>query len=121
MEWTTEQTRDAAQRRLRKEAARQAALADRRDAARAHARELAQEIGAADQTVARIWGFGSTFDHRLRYSESSDIDLAVEGGSLAAWKIAERSPWKVDWVELDDQDRSMVNAIISDGVLLYER
>ncbi len=121
MEWTAEQTRDAAQRRLKKEAARQAALADRRESARAHARELAQEIAAADPSVVRIWGFGSTFDHRLRFSESSDIDLAVEGGSLTAWKIAERSSWKVDWVELDDQDRSMVNAIISDGVLLYER
>lgn len=121
MEWSARQIHEAAQRRLRKEARRQAVLEERRVAARAHAQELARAIAAADPTVRRIWGFGSTFDNRLRFRESSDIDLAVEGGSLVAWQITQRSPWKVDWVELDDQDGSMVCSITTSGVVLYER
>ncbi len=121
MEWTAEQIRDAAQRRLRKDEQRQAMLEERRMAARAHAMKLVQAIAAADPTVRRVWGFGSTFDERLRFRESSDIDLAVEGGSLVAWQITQRSPWKVDWVELDDQDESMVRSITTSGVVLYER
>lgn len=121
MGWTAEQIHEAAQRRLRKETQRQAMLEERRTAARAHAQELAQAIAAADPTVRRIWGFGSAFDTRLRFRESSDIDLAVEGGSLTAWQITQRSPWKIDWIELDDQDESMVRSITTDGVVLYER
>ena len=121
MGWTAEQIHEAAQRRLRKEARRRAMLEERRTAARAHAQELAQAIAAADPTVRRIWGFGSAFDTRLRFRESSDIDLAVEGGSLTAWQITQRSPWKIDWIELDDQDESMVRSITIDGVVLYER
>lgn len=81
----------AAQRRLRKEAQRQAMLQERRAAARAHAEELARKIASADPTVRRIWGFGSTFDVRLRFREYSDIDLAVEGGEIIAWQISQRS------------------------------
>ncbi|MFP4430992.1 MAG: hypothetical protein ACLFPV_07065 [Spirochaetaceae bacterium] len=121
VEWTAEQIHYAAQRRLKKDAQRKAWLEERRAAARAHAKELVQAIVAADPTVRRIWGFGSTFDERLRFRESSDIDLAVEGGSLAAWQTSQRSPWKVDWVELDDQDESMIRSITTSGVVLYER
>lgn len=93
----------------------------RRAEARAHAEELCREIGEADKSVKRIWGFGSAFDNRLPFRESSDIDLAVEGGSTRAWKISQRSPWEVDWVELSDQPESMVTAIVDSGMLLYER
>jgi predicted nucleotidyltransferase len=121
MGWTAEQTHEAAQRRLRKEAQRQTMLEERRAAARAHAQELARAIAEADPTVRRIWGFGSTFDNRLRFRETSDIDMAAEGGSLSAWQIAQRSSWKVDWVELDDQDETMVRSVTTSGVVLYER
>ena len=121
MRWTAEQTHEAARRRLKKEERRQAMLQERRLAARSHAHTIAQEIAWADPTVRRIWGFGSTFDTRLRFRESSDIDLAVEGGSLLAWRIAQRSPWSIDWVELDDQDESMVRSVTTSGVVLYER
>ncbi len=96
-------------------------MEQRRAAARAHAEELAREIGRADESVERIWGFGSAFDTRLAFRRSSDIDLAVEGGSTRAWKISRQSPWKVDWVELSDQPESMVRAIVESGVVLYER
>ena len=119
--WTREQTREVARNRLKKERRRQAALKDRRDRAQQHARELAVQIAAADDSVRRIWGFGSTFDQALPYRQTSDIDLACEGGDIRAWKTAQASPWDVDWVELDDQEASMVQSVTSRGVLLYER
>ena len=119
--WTSEQTREAAQRRLRKEGVRRMELEERRAAARRYATELAQQIGAADTTVRRIWGFGSVFDQRLGFRAGSDIDLAVEGGSIVAWKMSRQSEWKVDWVELGEQDESMVQSIMNSGVVLYER
>jgi len=61
------------------------------------------------------------FDQRLRFRADSDIDLAVEGGSLRAWKMSQQSEWRIDWVELDDQDASMADSIRSSGVVLYER
>ncbi|TVR94507.1 MAG: hypothetical protein EA428_00320 [Spirochaetaceae bacterium] len=121
MNWTAEDTREVAQRRLKKEAVRAAALEQRRSAAHEHAAKLAQEIGAADTTVRRIWGFGSVFDRRLRFREGSDIDLAVEGGSIVAWKMSQQSDWKIDWVELEEQDDSMLRSVQSAGVVLYER
>ena len=121
MDWTAEDTREVARRRLKKEAERQHALEQRRIAAQAHATQLAQEIGEADATVRRIWGFGSVFDQRLNFREGSDIDLAVQGGSLRAWKLAQQSEWQIDWVELDDQDESMARSIQASGVVLYER
>lgn len=119
--WTKADTEEVARRRLRKYARYEAEMERRREEARAHAQELATEIGEADESVKRIWGFGSAFDSRLPFRERSDIDLAVEGGSTLAWKISQRSRWKVDWIELSDQRESMVKAIVESGVLLYER
>jgi predicted nucleotidyltransferase len=87
----------------------------RREEARAHPQELAAEICEADESVKRIWSFGSAFDSRLPFRERSDIDLAVEEGSTLAWKISQRSRWKVDWIELSDQRESMVKAIVELG------
>ncbi len=121
VDWTVEQTREVAKRRLEKEARRAAALEERRQAAKVFAVELAQEIGACDHSVKKVWGFGSVFDPRLRFRSSSDIDLAVEGGSLIAWKITQSAAWDVDLVDLHEQDESMVESITASGVLLYER
>ncbi len=121
VDWTAEQTREVAKRRLKKEARRAAALEERRQAAKVFAEELAQEIAAGDSSVKKVWGFGSVFDPRLRFRFSSDIDLAVEGGSLIAWKITQSAPWNVDLVALHEQDESMVESITASGVLLYER
>lgn len=91
MNWTAEQTREPAQRRLKKDAARRTELEERRAAACRHATELAQQIGA------------------------------VEVGSIVAWKMSMQSEWKVDWVELGEQDESMVQSIMTSGLVLYER
>jgi hypothetical protein len=82
--WTPEQTREAARRRLKREKERDAALKARRDEARRVARELVKRIVDEDESVRRIWGFGSTFDDLMPYHEHSDIDLAVEGGDIRA-------------------------------------
>ena len=121
MPWTSEQTRTVARRRLRKAAERTQELEKRRLEARTHAEALAEEIGAADTTVRRIWGFGSVFDERLPFRASSDIDLAVEGGSILAWKLSQRTLWDVDWVDLSEQSESIVKAIKTTGMILYER
>lgn len=119
--WTTEQTREAARRRLMKDQERSRELEKRRREARAHAEDLARQIGEHDATVQRIWGFGSVFDTRLPYRASSDIDLAVEGGTTLAWKMSQRTPWDVDWVELSEQPDSFAAPIRETGALLYER
>ena len=119
--WSAEQTRDAARRRRARHAELEEELAKRRTEARKHGEELAQAIAERDAGVTKIFGFGSAFDERLPFRFSSDIDLAVMGAGIVGWKIAEQSPWKVDFVELEDQDQSMVDAITTSGVVLYER
>jgi predicted nucleotidyltransferase len=119
--WSAEQTRETARRRLVREAEREQELVARRAAAREHAEELARTIAKQDSNVTRIVGFGSTFDERLPFTYFSDIDLAVAGGTIIGWKIAEQSPWKVDFVELEHQEQTMVDAILASGVVLYER
>ncbi len=79
------------------------------------------QIQKGSTTVGRIWGFGSTFDNRLRFREPSFVDRVVEGYSLISWQITRRSPWKIDWVKLDDQEESMVRSITTGGVVLCER
>ncbi len=121
MAWTREDTREVARRRKKKAAERTRRLEERRKEARAHAEVLVKMIAEQDTTVVRVWGFGSVFDERLPFRSSSDIDLAVEGGTILAWKLSQRSPWSVDWVELADQHESIVRAVKENGVLLYER
>jgi len=119
--WSAEQTRRAARQRIAREAERDRDLAERRKEARTHGTELARKIAEYDPQVTKIVGFGSVFDERLPFTFRSDIDLAVAGGTIIGWKIAEQSPWDVDFVELEDQDKSMVDAILASGVVLYER
>ncbi|MEX2444283.1 MAG: hypothetical protein WD492_11790 [Alkalispirochaeta sp.] len=119
--WSAEKTREAARLRGERDAEREKELAMRRTEARQHGEELARSIAERDKGVVRIIGFGSAFDERLPFRFSSDIDLAVMGGTIIGWKITEQSPWKVDYVELEDQEQSMVDAITAAGVVLYER
>jgi predicted nucleotidyltransferase len=88
--WSAEQTRAVARRRLAREAERERELTERRTEARTHGEELARSIAEHDKGVTRIIGFGSAFDDRLPFTFSSDIDLAVMGGTIVGWKIAEQ-------------------------------
>lgn len=119
--WSAEKTREAARLRRTRDAAREEELANRRVEARKHGEELARSIATRDKGVVKIIGFGSAFDERLPFRFSSDIDLAVMGGTIIGWKIAEQSTWKVDYVELEEQEQSMIDAITASGVVLYER
>lgn len=121
MSWTRQQTEDVARRRLNAAAARESHLEARRQEAREYAGVLAARIAEADPTVTRIWGFGSVFELRQPFREDSDIDLAVEGGGLAAWKVSQSTAWRIDWVELHQQDESFVQAVRGRGVVIYER
>ncbi len=56
----------------------------RRAEARTHAEELARRIADVDESVVRIWGFGSVFDTRLPFRESSGIDLSDQAESMMA-------------------------------------
>lgn len=91
--WSAEQTREAARRRLVRQAERERELVARRAAAREHAEELARTIVEQDSNVTRIVGFGSTFDERLPFTYFSDIDLAVAGGTIIGWKMTPSS-WR---------------------------
>lgn len=68
----------AADRLRRIERRKRTELETRRDAARVWAREITPLLVAADPTVRRIIGFGSTFEVWRSYRMNSDIDLAVE-------------------------------------------
>jgi broad specificity phosphatase PhoE len=65
----------AAERIRRKRKQREAALAARRERAQAFAKTLAEELGAADESLREVFGFGSTFETWRSYREDSDIDL----------------------------------------------
>ena len=121
MSWTKQQTEEVARRRLGLAATRKKLLEARRREARKYAYGLATQIAEADPTVTRIWGFGSVFEPRQSFRKDSDIDLAVEGGSLAAWRLSQASSWKIDWLELDQQDKAFAQAVKNRGVIIFER
>ncbi len=94
----------------------------RRREARVWASQLAATLGAADPTVEKIVGFGSTFETWRRYREDSDIDLGVVGGDrqrLSA--LVPPGPFEVSLVELDLQPESFTAPVLQNGVVLYER
>jgi len=115
MSWSKQQTEEVARRRLGLAATREKLLEARRREAREYAYGLAAQIAEADPTVTRIWGFGSVFEPRQPFRKDSDIDLAVEGGSLAAWRLSQASSWKIDWLELDQQDKAFAQAVRTVG------
>ena len=98
---------DEAARIINKENARQEAFAAKqRKEAQKEGRRIAEAIKEADPEVREIWGFGSTFEEDRPYRLNSDIDLAVEGGDiLKAWRIADKSGFKVDVVDISANDR----------------
>jgi hypothetical protein len=121
MAWTREQSEEAARLRTARHTAREERLRARREQGRREAERLAREIGAADPSVMTIWGFGSVFEKWRNFREDSDLDLAAEGGTSKAWKISQTSDWKVDWVELENQDPDFAEQIRKKGTVLYER
>ncbi len=57
--------------------------------------------------IVQVWGFGSVFEEGRSISEKSDIDLAIVGGDLLkAVSLAMSCPFRVDVVEVTDDDFS---------------
>lgn len=93
--------------------------ARKREAA-AEGRRLAAQLAKADATVRRIWGFGSVFEVDRPFRMDSDIDLAVEGGDyFALLRLVERSPFKVDLVDLSGREDAFSSMVRQRGVQLF--
>ncbi len=90
-----------------------------RQEAKAEAERLAGIMISEIPEIRQIWGFGSVFESRRPFSETSDIDLALEGGNiLTAHKIAERSSFKVDLVDITEKDDRFASLIREYGTAL---
>ena len=79
-------------------------ILDRRKKAKAEAKRLAVLLISKIPDITKIWGFGSVFESNRPFSESSDIDLALEGGDFfAAFKIVDSSSFKVDLIDITEK------------------
>jgi len=73
----------------------------RRLAAKKEASRIAVLLKAKDPKIKHIWGYGSVFENSRPFSANSDIDLAIEGGDyFKAFKIVERSSFKIDLIDI---------------------
>ncbi|KPA09468.1 DNA polymerase subunit beta [Candidatus Magnetomorum sp. HK-1] len=89
--------------------------------------KLMQKISQAAQILKRDFGatrvfvFGSLLD-RTRYTNDSDIDIAVEGVAhenyWKAWRVVDNfiSDQLVDFIDLSDLDEVFQNTIIHQGL-----
>ena len=108
-------------KRLRREAeAIQAAEADARRSARTCAAHLGRAFG-----VGRVYLVGSLV-HPGRFHDRSDIDLAVEGLEprhyvRALSEVADLAGREVDLIAMEDAAQAMVDDVLKEGVVLYER
>ena len=72
-----------------------------RQRAKTEAERLAGILISEIPEIKQIWGFGSVFENHRPFTKASDIDLALEGGNyFAAYKIVERSPFRVDLIDI---------------------
>lgn len=104
---------------------REASL-DERFAATTQAARAIIEMIARDYNPVRIWQWGSLLD-RSRFSEISDIDIAVEGlPTVEAFfdlygKALALTDFPLDLVELERIERIHADSIRQRGKLAYER
>ncbi|MCF6334141.1 MAG: nucleotidyltransferase domain-containing protein [Spirochaetales bacterium] len=91
-------------------------MARRRREAKDEAERIASLLRSQDPEITQIWGFGSVFEDSRPFSENSDIDLALEGGNyFKAFKIVERSSFKIDLIDITDKDDSFASLIRKHG------
>lgn len=108
-----------------KDEARRGALDKRFASASADFERILNAI-KADGRAERVWQWGSLLD-RSRFSEISDIDVAVEGlpGPDAYFdllgKLAELTRFPIDLLELEKLDEADARSIRERGRLVYER
>ncbi len=111
-----------ARRMRRRSELRRREAAARRERAQEFGRVVAERLGAADATITRVWGFGSTYERSRPYRLNSDLDLAVEGGGHSALRDFDPDgEFEISLIELADQRTEFAEMVRSRGVLLYER
>ena len=111
-----------ARRMRRRSELRRREAAARRERAQEFGRVVAERLGAADATITRVWGFGSTYETSRPYRLNSDLDLAVEGGGHSALRDFDPDgEFEISLIELADQRTEFAEMVRSRGVLLYER
>jgi predicted nucleotidyltransferase len=93
----------------------------RKRLARDEARRLARMFADEGRGLRRVYLFGSCLDKR-RFTPSSDIDLAIEGGDLVACvRIASCSAFPVDVIDLADAREGVRARILAEGEVLYAK
>jgi predicted nucleotidyltransferase len=93
----------------------------RKRLARDEAHRLARTFAEADRGLRRVYLFGSCLDTR-RFTPSSDIDLAIEGGDLVGCvRIALDSAFPVDVIDLADAREGVRARILAEGEMLYAK
>ena len=108
-----------------KERRRRARIDERYVQATRDARAIVSEI-AAQVNPRRIWQWGSLLD-RKRFSEISDVDIAVEGlnGPAEFFQVLgiaiNTTALPVDVVELEKLPADIAERIRTRGVLVHER
>ncbi|ETR65540.1 MAG: DNA polymerase beta domain-containing protein [Candidatus Magnetoglobus multicellularis str. Araruama] len=90
-------------------------------------KKLIQKVSQVSQVLkkdfgaTRVFVFGSLLD-RSRYTNDSDIDIAVEGIAHAdywkAWRVVENylTDQCVDFIDINDLDEVFRNSIIHQGL-----
>ena len=92
------------------------AMLHRREEAKAEAERLAAYLLSKIPEITRIWGFGSVFDRNRPFSHNSDIDIAIEGGDyFKAYKIVEKSSFKVDLIDITGRKDKFASLIREHG------
>jgi nucleotide-binding universal stress UspA family protein len=112
----------AADRIRRNRKAQDQKLQERRQQAQGLGRKIAVELGAADSSLEKVIGFGSTWEIWRRYREDSDIDLALIGGDW--FKLMRHVPdgeFQVSLVELMQQNPEFISYVLEHGEVLYEK
>jgi len=88
--------------------------------ARTEALRLAKDLSSL-QGVLRVIHFGSSASGQ-NFRLDSDIDLAISGGDiLESMRLAESSDYNVDIIEIDTVPSPLKEAILDQGVVLYEK
>lgn len=94
-------------------------MAHRRQEAKIEAERLAEVIRFEIPDIKQLWGFGSVFEKSRPFTKNSDIDFAIEGGNfLTAFKIVERSSFKVDLIDITQKNDSFSAHIREHGKAL---
>jgi len=94
-------------------------MTHRRLEAKEEAARIAALLKSQDPKITRIWGFGSVFENSRPFSANSDIDLALEGGDyFEAFKIIEKSTFKVDLIDITNQTDYFASLVREHGKAL---